>query len=128
MSHPLRKRVVAESTAKPAPKGKPGAPRHGPFRFPWFGPVALAVLTALVYARSFAVPIHDSDDYVYFFRDARVEHLSWGNIWRILTEPFFANFHPLPTLTFAIDRAIWRPWVPGSHLIQLALSLAGDLA
>ena len=118
MPHPPR---------KPAPKGKPGAPRHGPFRFPWFGPVALVLLTALVYVRSFAVPIHDSDDYVYFFRDARVEHLSLENLWRILTEPFFANFHPLTTVTFAIDRAVWGTWVPGFHLTQLAFYLGGVL-
>ena len=118
MPHPPR---------KPAPKGKPSAPRHGLFRFPWFGPAALVVLTALVYARSFAVPIHDSDDYVYFFRDARVEHLSWGNVWRILTEPFFANFHPLTTLTFAMDRAVWSTWVPGFHLTQVAFYLGGVL-
>jgi tetratricopeptide (TPR) repeat protein len=89
--------------------------------------MALVLLTALVYARSLAVPIHDSDDYVYFFRDVRVEHLSWGNIWRILTEPFFANFHPLTTLTFAVDRAVWGTWVPGFHLTHLAFYAGGIL-
>src|SRR5882672_2917265 len=107
------------------PKAKPSAPRHGLFRHSWFGPAALALLTALVYLRSFAVPLHDSDDYVYFFRDARVEHPSLENVWRILTEPFFANFHPLTTLTFALDRAVWGTWVPGFHLTQLAFYIGG---
>src|SRR5882672_695623 len=109
------------------PKAKPSAPRHGLFRHSWFGPAALALLTALVYLRSFAVPLHDSDDYVYFFRDARVEHPSLENVWRILTEPFFANFHPLTTLTFALDRAVWGTWVPGFHLTQLAFYAGGVL-
>ena len=109
------------------PKAKPSAPRHGLFRHSWVGPAGLVLLTALVYLRSFAVPIHDSDDYVYFFRDARVEHLSWGNVWRILTEPFFANFHPLTTLTFALDRAVWGTWVPGFHLTQLFFYVGGVL-
>jgi protein O-mannosyl-transferase len=87
--------------------------------------VALVLLTALVYARSLGVPIYDSDDYVYFFRDTRVEHLTWDNIRRILIEPFFANFHPLTTLTFATDRAIWGTWVPGFHLTHLAFYAGG---
>ena len=71
------------------------------------------------------VPVHDWDDYVYIFRDSRLEHLSTANLWRILTQPFFANFHPLTTLTYAFDRAVWGTWVPGFHLTQLAFYIGG---
>lgn len=123
-SKPARRARVG---ATPAPNPDLKHPRRGLFRRSWLGPVALALLTAVVYARSFAVPIHESDDYVYFFRDARVEHLTWDNIRRILTEPFFANFHPLTTLTFALDRAAWGTWVPGFHLTHLIFYAGGIL-
>lgn len=112
---------------KSKPRDKQSPPRASIFRSPWVAPVALFLLTALVYARSLAVPIHDWDDYVYYFRDARLEHLSLANLWRILTEPFFANFHPLTTLTYAADRAVWGTWAPGFHLTQLAFYIGGVL-
>ncbi len=89
--------------------------------------MALVILTALVYARSLAVPIYETDDYVYYFRDARLEHLSAESLWRIVTQPFFANFHPLTTLTYAFDRAVWGTWVPGFHITQHVLYAAGVL-
>ncbi len=126
---------------KPTPKGKRRAPqpggtastarqggsRAGFLELPWVAPLALALLTALLYAKSFAVPIHEWDDYVYLFRDARLDHLTWENLWRILTQPFYANFHPITTLTFAFDRAVWGTSVPGFHLTQLAIYIGGVL-
>ena len=129
------------------PRSKPKAPRSGPqasqasptrapstsrsesglFRRPWVAPLALVLLTALVYARSLGVPIHDWDDHVYFFRDARVEHPSAENVGRILVEPFFSNYHPVTTLTIAFDRAVWRTWVPGFHLTHLFFYAGGVL-
>jgi tetratricopeptide (TPR) repeat protein len=99
----------------------------GLFKNRWVAPGILALLTILAYARSFSVPIHDMDDYFYYFRDARLEHLSADNLWRILTQPFFANFHPLTSLTYAFDRAVWGTWVPGFHLTQLCFYLGGVL-
>ena len=112
---------------KPKPGAKQSQPRAGFLRPPWVAPAVLVLLTALVYARSLAVPIHDWDDYVYFFRDARLEHPSIANLWRILTEPFFANFHPITTLTIAFDRIVWGTWAPGFHITQLAFYIGGVL-
>jgi len=111
--------------SKSKPKGRQNPPRVNVVRRPWVAPAALVLLTALVYARSMLVPVHDWDDYVYIFRDSRLEHLSIANLMRILTEPFFANFHPLTTLTYAFDRAVWGTWVPGFHLTQLAFYIGG---
>ena len=111
-----------------APKAVP-APRRSVFaRFPWLGPAGLVLLTAAVYARSLAVPILDWDDYVYYFRDARLDHLTAENLWRILTQSFFANFHPITTLTFALDRAVWGTWAPGFHITHLAFYAGGVVA
>jgi protein O-mannosyl-transferase len=106
---------------------KSEAPKPGFFRLPLAVPVALLLLTVLVYARSLGTPIHDWDDNIYFFRDARVEHLSAENVQRILTQPFFSNYHPVTTLTIAFDRAVWGTWVPGFHLTQLFFYAGGVL-
>lgn len=90
-------------------------------------PLALALFTALLWAKSIAVPIHEWDDYVYLFRDTRLDPLTWENIARILTQPFYANFHPVTTLTFAFDRAVWGTWVPGFHMTQIAFYVGGVL-
>jgi len=114
-------------TQKPKPNAQPKpVPRRRDLPA-WVPPTALLLLTAAIWARSLAVPILNWDDDVYLFRDARLFPLSWGNVWRILTQPFFANFHPLTTLTYAFDRAVWKTWVPGFHLTQLALYAAGVL-
>jgi tetratricopeptide (TPR) repeat protein len=91
----------------------------------WVAPVALLALTVLAYARSLGVPILGWDDDVYLFRDVRLAPLTAESLWKILTQPFFANFHPVTTLTFALDRALYGTWVPGFHITQLAFYLAG---
>ncbi len=122
-----RKRKSLPRHVAAAPKGMQSAPRSIFARLPWLGPLALFLLTALVYARSLAVPILEWDDYVYLFRDARLDQLSAENLWRIMTQSFFANFHPVTTLTFAFDRAVWGTWVPGFHLTHLAFYIGGVL-
>ena len=90
-------------------------------------PAALALFTFLLWARSLAVPIHEWDDSVYLFRDARLEAFTWEHVRLILTQAFYANFHPLTTLTYAFDRAVWGTWVPGFHITQLAFYVGGVL-
>ena len=107
---------------------EPVASRGWFFRNAWPAPLALAVLTALVYVRSLAGPILEWDDNVFYFQDARLEHLSWQNVWRILTESFYAAFHPITTLTYAFDRSVWGTWVPGFHITQLVFYVGGVLA
>ena len=121
--------------AKNKPKGKrgggsantprPAASRPDPFRRSWLAPVLLGVLTIGVYFRSLWVPIHDWDDYIYYYRDVRLDHLTGDNLWKILTQPFFANFHPLTTLTYAFDRTVWGAWTPGYHITQLFFYVGG---
>jgi len=114
-------------TKKPKSKAQPKpVPRRRDIPA-WVPPTALLLLTVAIWARSLAIPILNWDDDIYLFRDARLHPLSWGNIGRILTQPFFANFHPLTTLTYAFDRAIWKTWVPGFHITQLALYAGGVL-
>ena len=117
---------MAQKT-KPKPNPRPVPRPSGTSGYGWVPPIALLLLTALVYARSLAVPILNWDDDVYLFRDARLDHVSWANFLKILTRPFFANFHPITTLTYAFDRAVWKTWIPGFHITQLVLYAAGVL-
>ena len=112
---------------QPASPAKRSGARAGILENPWVAPLALALFTALLWAKSLAVPIHEWDDYVYLFRDTRLDPLTWESFTRILTQPFYANFHPITTLTFAFDRAVWGTWVPGFHLTQIAFYVGGVL-
>lgn len=120
-------RTRAARSGPVAPAAPRGAER-GFFRRPWLPPLALLLLIATVYARSFAVPVHDWDDNIYFFRDLRVERLTAENLARIFTQPFFSNYHPITTLTIALDRAVWGAWTPGFHLTHLFFYAGGVLA
>jgi len=110
------------SRTPPSPRADAGWLARG-----WVAPLLLLLLTAAVYARSLGVPIHDWDDHVYFFRDTRVETPTAENLERIVTQPFFSNYHPVTTLTIAFDRAVWKTWVPGFHLTHLFFYLGGVL-
>jgi tetratricopeptide (TPR) repeat protein len=110
-----------------AGKGQGSASAKSPtfLDHPWVAPSLLVLFTLVLWARSLAVPIIGGDDYVYFFRDARLEHVTGAKIWSILTQPFFANFHPFTTLTFALDRAVWGSWVPGFHITHVLFYAGG---
>jgi tetratricopeptide (TPR) repeat protein len=82
-------------------------------------------MTFALYARSVNSPLSYYDDDLYLLEDPRIQELSFGNLWPILTGSFAANYHPVTTLTYAADRAIWGGWLPGFHLTQLAFYSAG---
>ena len=85
----------------------------------------LVVLVALVWGRSLGFPVVYWDDTQYLYEDARVQALSLENLWRIVSESYFSNYHPLTTLTYALDHAVWGNWLPGFHLTHLVLYAAG---
>jgi tetratricopeptide (TPR) repeat protein len=62
---------------------------------------------------------------VYLFSDPRLNALTLSNVWAILTKPFFANYHPVTTLTFLWDRLVWKTWIPGCHLTHLLFYAGG---
>jgi hypothetical protein len=74
---------------------------------------ALLVFTTLLWLRTLALPLHYSDDVVYL-DDPRVGELSLANLWSIFTTSYLANYHPVTTLTYAIDRALFGAWLPAT--------------
>ncbi len=92
---------------------------------PWLAPVVLAAFTLLLWSRTIGFPLHYWDDSVYLFGDPRLNALTLANVWAILTKPFFANYHPVTTLSFLWDRMVWKTWVPGFHLTHLLFYTGG---
>ena len=69
--------------------------------------LAVAALTLVVYGQTLAVPALDYEDSYYLIRNpyvnVREPFTRLGAVWR---EPFFANFHPVTTTTWLLDRAL----------------------
>lgn len=93
-------------------------------RPPW-GPIILLVFSVVLYARTFGAGLIEWDDNVYIQDDKRLEKLSPGNAWKIATGSYFANYHPVTTATYALDRAVWGGWIPGFRITQLLFYGAG---
>jgi len=91
----------------------------------WVAPTLLAAFTLLLWSRTIGLPLHYWDDSVYLFNDPRLDALTIANIRAILTRPFFANYHPVTTLTFLWDGLVWKMWIPGFHLTQLLFYVGG---
>jgi tetratricopeptide (TPR) repeat protein len=94
-------------------------------RTPWAFPAILVVLTLAIYARSVPMGLVYFDDDVYLFEDPRLDEVSLSNFGEIVAKPFFANYHPVTTLTYAFDRAVWGKWLPGFRLTHLAFYAGG---
>ena len=79
---------------------------------PYRAPAVLAAFTCSLWAPTLFLALHYWDDSVYLFEDPR---LTWtfSHLWQILTRPFFANFHPVTTFTYLVDRSLWGGWIPG---------------
>jgi len=92
---------------------------------PWLPSVLLTALVFGLYGRSLVFPVVYWDDTQYIFDDVRVQALSLENLVRIVTESYFSNYHPLTTLTYAMDHLLWGSWLPGFHLTHLVLYAAG---
>jgi hypothetical protein len=71
------------------------------------GAVLIAICTALIYAQTIRVPAIDYEDSYYLLRNSYVNVTAafsrLGAAWR---EPYFANFHPVTTTTWFLDRAL----------------------
>lgn len=61
------------------------------------------------------------DDEGYILRNPNIGELTPGNLWTILTEPYFGNFHPLHHLLIALQRALFGLNPLGWHALSLLL-------
>ncbi|MBI5508172.1 MAG: hypothetical protein HY903_05415 [Deltaproteobacteria bacterium] len=108
-------------TAAPIPAATPG-------RLELLLPLGLALLALALYARTLAYPLIYFDDAPYLLEDPRIRSLSLASLWEIFTSTCIANYHPLTTLTYAVDHALFGPWIPGFRISQLLFYTAGVVA
>ena len=87
--------------------------------FPWAA--AVGAWAVLVNVRVPAGPFLRFDDPFFILRDRAIRTLDLSSLAEIFTRPYFANYHPLTRLSFALDRDVWgfRPF--GFHLTSLLL-------
>ena len=75
--------------------------------FPVIGIALIALLTLIIYGQTIRVSPIDYEDPFYLvhspYVDVSVAFSSLGAVW---TEPYFANFHPVTTTTWLVDRAL----------------------
>jgi tetratricopeptide (TPR) repeat protein len=64
------------------------------------------------------------DDTAYVIENPMLRPLSLGNLWRMLTTSYAANWHPLTWLSHALDLAVFGENVAAHHAVNLALHAA----
>jgi protein O-mannosyl-transferase len=64
------------------------------------------------------------DDTAYVIENPMIRPLSLGNLWRMLTTSYAANWHPLTWLSHALDLALFGENAAAHHAVNLALHAA----
>jgi tetratricopeptide (TPR) repeat protein len=71
------------------------------------GFVAIAVCTILIYGQTVSVPALEYEDSFYLVHSPYIQmNNPWDRLPAIWTEPYFANFHPVTTTSWLLDRAL----------------------
>src|SRR6202165_2715097 len=78
------------------------------FRYLWLIGIALiALCTVIIYGQTVRVPPIDYEDPFYLVHSPYVRmSASFSRLSAVWTEPYFANFHPVTTTTWLMDRAL----------------------
>jgi tetratricopeptide (TPR) repeat protein len=78
------------------------------FRYPTVAGIALIVLsTVIIYAQTVRVPAIDYEDSYYLLHSPYVNvTAAFSRLGAAWSEPYFANFHPVTTTTWLMDRAL----------------------
>jgi tetratricopeptide (TPR) repeat protein len=67
----------------------------------------IALCTVIIYAQTIRVPTIDYEDSFYLLRNPYVNVTpAFSGLGAVWSEPYFANFHPVTTTTWLIDRAL----------------------
>ncbi len=107
----LQKEGTARSTDSQKHSEKSAEARRWPgeeFRYLWLIGIALiALCTVIIYGQTVRVPPIDYEDPFYLVHSPYVRvSVSFSRLSAVWTEPYFANFHPVTTTTWLMDRAL----------------------
>ena len=97
-----------------------------------WGVVLIALCTAMIYGQTVRVPPIDYDDHFYLTNSPYVNVSSpFSRLGAVWDEPYFANFHPVATTTWLLDRELSDKSQPFdgvpfrvSHLIYATIGAA----
>jgi len=87
----------------------------------------IILLTALVFHNTLNNGFVDWDDYEYIVDNPFIKAISIANILQIFSEPYFSNYHPLTTLSYALDFKLFGLNPQGYHLVNLILHIINTL-
>src|SRR5258708_447388 len=107
----LQKEGTARSTDSQKHSEKSAEARRWPgeeFRYLWLIGIALiALCTVIIYGQTVRVPPIDYEDPFYLVHSPYVHvRVAFSRLSAAWTEPYFANFHPVTTTTWVLDRAL----------------------
>src|ERR1700704_83540 len=107
----LQKEGAARFTESQKRSEKSAETRSWPgeqFRCLWLIGVALiALCTVIIYGQTVRVPPIDYEDPFYLVRSPYVDvSAAFSGLSAVWSEPYFANFHPVTTTTWLLDRAL----------------------
>jgi len=87
----------------------------------WLPYLVLAIMTVFVYSLSFSTEfIYNWDDAGYVSGNVHIKSLSFDSIQNIFSEIYYmSNYHPLTTLSYAIDWAIAGENPAWYHIVNL---------
>jgi len=99
---------VAELQKHPEKSAEARAWPGEQFRYLWVvGIVLIALCTAIIYGQTIRVPPIGYEDPFYLVHSPYVRvNPAFSRLDAVWTEPYFANFHPVTTTTWLIDRAL----------------------
>lgn len=89
--------------------------------------LVLLAITFLVYALSLDNGFVLYDDDIYVLKNPLLLTPSWSGLAGVFTESYLANYHPLHTLSYLVDRLLFGFDPRGYHCINLLLYASGVL-
>lgn len=106
------------NTPKP-PKGKKGLLKRIPHPYLLF----IIFLTLIVYGRAINADFTNWDDEVYIHENPYIKQLNAESIANIFSEGYFGNYHPLTTITYAVEYSLFGLNPRAYHTINILLHL-----
>ncbi len=81
------------------------------------------LITAALYCTNLPEGFINYDDPTYITQNQGIRSVTPQNILRFITEPYFANYHPLTMFSYMLDYQLWGLNSKGYHIHNLILHL-----
>ena len=83
--------------------------------------VAAGIFGIVLNISTFKGPFLEFDDQFFILTDRAIRNPGKEELVAIFTKPYFANFHPVTRLSYAVDHALWGFDPQGFHATSLFL-------